>query len=162
MDIEKLKKYTQDKIEAGNSIKQARQIIKNEQYEKQDLYEGISEKYKPLLDKQESIKEAIDEKQDKLIKQLQNNQRGLEDMILYAGAPERLPSTTTKLPIDYQPSMTTSKKGVISNLDNGFDTNEILMLKDYGLPPPPLVDCYGCLRMMIMYLVNIQEKQESY
>lgn len=136
MDIEKLRKYTNQKIDAGNSVAHARKIIMDEKYEKQDRYEGISEAYKPLLDKQDMVKKTIDEKQDQLIEQLQNNQRGIEDMILYAGAQEGQPYTKTTLPIDYQPSMTASEKEIKSDLDKGFNFDEIEILTDYGLPPP--------------------------
>ena len=49
MDIEELKKYSQNKIEADNLIKQIRQKIKETTWEKQNLREGFTETFKPLI-----------------------------------------------------------------------------------------------------------------
>ena len=49
MDIEELKKYSQNKIEADNLIKQVRQRIKETTWEKQNLREGFTETFKPLI-----------------------------------------------------------------------------------------------------------------
>ena len=49
MDIEKLKKYSQNKIEADNLIKQVRQQIKETTWGKQNLREGFTETFKPLI-----------------------------------------------------------------------------------------------------------------
>ena len=49
MDIEKIKKYSQNKIEADNLIKQVRQQIKETTWEKQNLREGFTETFKPLI-----------------------------------------------------------------------------------------------------------------
>ena len=49
MDIEEMKKYSQNKIEADNLIKQIRQKIKETTWEKQNLREGFTETFKPLI-----------------------------------------------------------------------------------------------------------------
>ena len=49
MDIEEMKKYSQNKIEADNLIKQVRQRIKETTWEKQNLREGFTETFKPLI-----------------------------------------------------------------------------------------------------------------
>ena len=49
MDIEEIKKYSQNKIEADNLIKQVRQQIKETTWEKQNLREGFTETFKPLI-----------------------------------------------------------------------------------------------------------------
>ena len=49
MDIEEMKKYSQNKIEADNLIKQVRQKIKETTWEKQNLREGFTETFKPLI-----------------------------------------------------------------------------------------------------------------
>ena len=49
MDIEEIKKYSKNKIEADNLIKQVRQQIKETTWEKQNLREGFSETFKPLI-----------------------------------------------------------------------------------------------------------------
>ena len=49
MDIEKLKNYAKNKIEAEDLIKQVRQQIKETTWEKQNLREGFTETFKPLI-----------------------------------------------------------------------------------------------------------------
>ena len=49
MDIEEMKKYSQNKIEADNLIKQIRQKIKETTWEKQNLREGFTETFRPLI-----------------------------------------------------------------------------------------------------------------
>ena len=49
MDIEEIKKYSKNKIEADNLIKQVRQQIKETTWEKQNLREGFSETFRPLI-----------------------------------------------------------------------------------------------------------------
>ena len=49
MDIEEIKKYSKNKIEADNLIKQVRQQIKETTWEKQNMREGFSETFRPLI-----------------------------------------------------------------------------------------------------------------
>ena len=49
MDIEEMKKYSQNKIEADNLTRQVRQKIKETTWEKQNLREGFTETFKPLI-----------------------------------------------------------------------------------------------------------------
>ena len=49
MDIEKIKKYSKNKIEADELTKQVRQRIKETSWEKQNQREGFSESFKPLI-----------------------------------------------------------------------------------------------------------------
>ena len=49
MDIEEIKKYSKNKIEADNLIKQVRQQIKETTWEKQNLREGFTETFWPLI-----------------------------------------------------------------------------------------------------------------
>ena len=49
MDIEEIKKYSKNKIEADDRIKQVRQRIKETTWEKQNLREGFTETFRPLI-----------------------------------------------------------------------------------------------------------------
>ena len=51
MDIEELKKLAKNKIEAEDLTKQVRRQIKETTWAKQNLREGFSETYKPLISK---------------------------------------------------------------------------------------------------------------
>ena len=49
MDIEEIKKYSKNKIEADDLIKQVRQQIKETIWDKQNMREGFSETFRPLI-----------------------------------------------------------------------------------------------------------------
>ena len=148
MDIERMKKLLSSGIEAGNRVKAVREVIKTYNKRKQDMYDDTSEILKPSLDIQKEVKKSIDDQQDKLIEQLQKNQKaitsGLEDIALMSAAPQALPAPTdtTKLPVGYKPTMMDDMDDIDnqpiykSNLDQGFTGNEIERLMSYNLAPP--------------------------
>ena len=49
MDIEEIKKYSKNKIQADELVKQVRQQIKETTWDKQNLREGFTETFKPLI-----------------------------------------------------------------------------------------------------------------
>ena len=79
MDLEETKKIIQNKIEADETVREVRSQIKSYIYEKQNLREGFTETFKPLIEAQEAVKTSIDTQQNKLIKQLQDNQLALTE-----------------------------------------------------------------------------------
>ena len=62
-----MKKLLSSGIEAGNKVKAVREVVKTYKTQKQDMYDDTAEILKPSIDIQKSVKESIDEKQDKLI-----------------------------------------------------------------------------------------------
>jgi len=138
MDIERMKKISQAKINAGKQVSDVRNTLKEIKHGMQDVQEELSEVYKPIVKAQEEVKEAIDEKQDKLLEQLQKNQKaltsGFENLIMFQQLPDEQPQEETKLPIDYEPEML--KPGFKSDLDIDFDADEIQILTEYGLYAP--------------------------
>ena len=119
--------------------KQVRNAIKEYQKAKQDMQLDLSETFKPIVKAQEETKQTIDEKQDKILNQLQKTQKaitsGLENMIMLQHLPDTQPQETTKLPIDYKPAMMMEPQ-FKSDLDAGFDIDEIQKLTEYGLYRP--------------------------
>ena len=77
MDIEETKKIIQNKIQADEAAREVRRQIKTYIHEKQNLREGFTETFKPLIETSEKVKESIDTQQNKLIEQLQKNQLAL-------------------------------------------------------------------------------------
>ena len=71
-----MKKYSQNKIEADNLIKQVRQKIKETTWEKQNLREGFTETFKPLISQFEDPGE--DSKKQNLFTQ---NQKMLQNQL---------------------------------------------------------------------------------
>ena len=108
MDIERMKKISEAKIKAGNDVNKVPNTLKEIEHGRQDVQEELSEVYKPIVTAQDDAKHKIDEKQDKMLEQLQKNQRaltpGLEDIVMLQNLPD-VQLQTTKLPIDYKPSM---------------------------------------------------------
>ena len=147
-------KISQSKINAGKQVRNVRNTLKEFKHGLQDVQEELSEVYKPTVKAQEDVKQKIDEKQDKMLEQLQKNQKaltsGLENLIMFQQLPDEQPQEVTKLPIDYQPEM--MKPGLQSNFDAGFDDDEILKLMEYKLSPPSHV-----LKQSIDGLLDINE-----
>ena len=144
MDLQRLKQLSEAKIKAGTITKQVRDTLKEYKHDKQDLQQGLSETFKPIIKAQEETKQTIDETQDKLIEQLEKNQKaltsGLEDIAMLTYQPETKPqpqSPEAKLPISYKPLM--MSPDVESNLDAGFDIDDIKKLMQYDLAPPSSV-----------------------
>ena len=77
MDIEETKRIIQNKIQTDEAAREVRSHIKTYIHEKQNLREGFTETFKPLIETSEKVKESIDTQQNKLIKQLQENQLAL-------------------------------------------------------------------------------------
>ena len=131
MDIEQFKKLSTSKIEAGRKTRAIRNTLNKYDEEKQDAYEGITESFSFLIDVQKSVKESIDEKQDELIKQLQENQNQIvqaiefdpKKAISYEGQP--LPSLEDVYDEDVEDSegeedKKPTKSVKIFNLDKGI------------------------------------------
>ena len=78
MDVEETKKIIQNKIEADESTREVRSHIKTYVDQKQNL-RGFKETFKPLIETSEAVKTSIDTQQNKLIKQLQDNQLALTE-----------------------------------------------------------------------------------
>ena len=79
MDLEETKKIIKNKIEADEAAREVRSHIKSYIHEKQILREGFTESFKPLIETSEAVKTSIDTQQNKLIKQLQDNQLALTE-----------------------------------------------------------------------------------
>ena len=154
MDLQRLKQISEAKIKTRILTKGVRDTLKEYKHNKQDLQLGLSETFKPIIKAQEETKRTIDDKQDKLIKQLQENQKaitsGLENIEMSAIQPPqpKQPQQATKLPIGYKPTMMSSD--LESNLEKGFDDDEIEILMNHDLIPPSSL------------LKNIKEGKEDF
>ena len=109
MDIERIREISEARIKAGKQVRNVRNTLKEFKHGLQDVQEELSETFKPIVKAQEDVKEAIDEKQDKLLEQLQKNQKaitsGLDDLLMFQKLPDEHPREETKRPIDYEPEM---------------------------------------------------------
>ena len=64
MDIERIKRLSESKIKADDSVKKVRNTLKEYRIGRQDVQEDLSEVYKPIVKAQEDVKKTIDEKQN--------------------------------------------------------------------------------------------------
>ena len=79
MDLEETKKIIRNKITADEAAREVRSHIKSYIDQKQNLREGFKETFKPLIETSEAVKTSIETQQNKLIKQLQDNQLALTE-----------------------------------------------------------------------------------
>ena len=79
MNLEETKKIIQNKIEADEAAREVKSHIKSYIHEKQNLREDFTETFEPLIETSEAVKKSIDTQQNKLIKQLQDNQLALTE-----------------------------------------------------------------------------------
>ena len=77
MDIKQTKKLFKDKSESEFVTKQVRDRIKKTTWQKQNMREGFTETFDPLIQSQDKVKKTIDKQQDSLIKQLKENQQAI-------------------------------------------------------------------------------------
>lgn len=59
MDIEEIKKLAREKIKAEALTKQVRNRIKTTIWEKQNLREGFTETFEPLIESQDNVKKVL-------------------------------------------------------------------------------------------------------
>ena len=135
MDIEKIRKLSQEASEAGKLVK-AVTAFKNELKDREHMHDvTMSEHFKtlrgPLIEQQKKT----DEKQDRVIEQLQKNQvaltSGIQDIMTLnkdlpqlepEDAPRELPAPDADIPM--------------ANINKKFDDKEMEIFKKYNLEAP--------------------------
>ena len=140
MDIEEAKKFARNKIESEALTKQVRDIIKITKWQKQDMREGFTETFKPLIKSQDSIKKSIDEQQNATIAQLKANQLALTSGLEKINETNLRLADMRELPAlegDYEePTTSKPKSPTRYNTEKNFDDVdlEILRIMDYPRP----------------------------
>ena len=149
MDIEEMKKYSQNKIEADNLIRQVRQQIKETTWEKQNLREGFNETFKPLISQFEkpddpkgqnifTQNQEMLQNQLALTEGLKKNQKAITQGFRQF---ERLADLKELPQIEEdnqeQSGTDQSKKTPITyNLEKNFEKNELDYLSNFDYPRP--------------------------
>ena len=145
-----MKKYSQNKIEADNLIKQVRQRIKETTWEKQNLREGFSETFKPLISQFEkpddpkaqnifTQNQKMLQNQLALTEGLKENQKAIRDgfsQFERLADIQELPQVENKDEIDLDLNPVRQKEILKYNLEKNFDEEDkqILELLDYPQP----------------------------
>ena len=137
MDIEKIRKLSKKASEAGELVK-AVTAFKNELKDKEQMYDvTMSEHFKTLREPLIEQQKKTDEKQDKIIDQLQKNQvaltSGIQDIMTLNkelpqlepedfGGPRELPAPDEDI--------------LMANINKKFDDKEMDIIKIYNLEAP--------------------------
>ena len=146
-----MKKYSQNKIEADDLIKQVRQKIKETIWEKQNLREGFSETFKPLISQfedpgKDSKKQNVFTQNQKMLqnqlalsKGLEANQKAITDRFSQFERfldMQELPQIENKDEIDPDLNPVRQKEILKYNLEKNLDEEDkqILDLLDYPQP----------------------------
>ena len=145
-----MKKYSQNKIEADNLIKQVRQRIKETTWEKQNLREGFSETFKPLISQFEkpddpkaqnifTQNQKMLQNQLALTEGLKENQKAITDgfsQFERLADMQELSQVENKDEIDPDLNPVRQKEILKYNLEKNFDEEDkqILVLLDYPQP----------------------------
>ena len=141
MDIEEAKKFARNKIESEALTKQVRDIIKITKWQKQDMREGFTETFKPLIKSQDSIKKSIDEQQNATIAQLKANQLALTSGLEKINETNLRLADMRELPAlegDYEEPTTSKPKSPIKfNLEKNLDENHIKIIEENLSYPRP-------------------------
>ena len=150
MDIEEMKKYSQNKIEADNLIKQVRQKIKETIWEKQNLREGFTETFKPLISQFEKPedpkqKNIFTQNQEMLRNQLaltegiRANQKAITDgfnQFERLADMQELPQIENKDEIDPDLNPVRQKEILKYNLEKNLDEEDKQVLVSLDYPQP--------------------------
>ena len=151
MDVEKIRKLSQKASEAGELVK-AVTAFKNELKDKEQMHDiTMSEHFKTLREPLIEQQKKTDEKQDRVIEQLQKNQlaltSGIQDIMTLNrelpqvepedfGGPKELPALEEKALANLDNKFTKEEKEIIKK-NNFMDPSELLKLnvaelKDYA------------------------------
>ena len=151
MDIEEMKKYSQNKIEADNLTKQVRQKIKETTWEKQNLREGFTETFKPLISQfedpgEKSKKQNIFTQNKNMLQNqlaltegIRANQKAITDrfnQIERLAVMQELPQIENKDEIDPDLNPVRQKEILKYNLEKNLDEEDKQVLDFLNYPQP--------------------------
>ena len=132
MDIEKIRSLSKNASEEGKLVK-AVTAFKNELKDKEQMHDVVMGDYfktlrEPLIEQQKKT----DEKQDKVIEQLQKNQlaltSGIQDIMTLNA---ELPQITAEEPVAPE-----NREDFIANIENRFESEDRQIIDKLGLIPP--------------------------
>ena len=121
MDIERFKRLSIPKIEAGKMTEVVRDVIKEVQTNKQNVYEKTSEDLKPLTEKSDKEIEEVSKLREDVSKQV----------VPYAEQVQRL---ALPGPSGEAPKM-------VADMNKGFTQEELALIQNQELPLPAAIFC---------------------
>ena len=157
MDIEEIKKYAKNKIEAGELTKQVRRQIKETTWEKQNMREGFTETFKPLISQFEKpedpkTKNIFTQNQEMLRNQLalteglKDNQKAITDGFSQFERLADMKELTGVEAIEDEEDEEDEAQAAIAKedkepknilkLEKNFNENDLFTLTEYKFPRP--------------------------
>ena len=142
MDVEKYRQRLEKRLEADRLMRGVAEEIQKFDDQRQDLRIERAEIFQPITTHVKEVKKTIDERQDKLLEQLTENQNALATAVVNF-APTPMSQAQPSLPSPaFTPPKFTQTLGEPSpvkykaDIDKNFSPEEMLRLMDYKLAPP--------------------------
>ena len=145
MDVEKYRKNVEERLKADRLMRAVGRELQEYDDQRQDLRIERAEIYQPITKDLKEVKKSIDDRQDKLLEKLTENQNALASAVInFAPTPTQASAPPAPLPIEgfTSPKFTetlvsdTSPPKYRADIDKNFSPNEIQRLMDYQLPAP--------------------------
>ena len=146
MDIEDYRKHVEESLEVERFRREANKKIQEYDDQRQDLRIERAEIFQPITTHVDEVKKTIDERQDKLLEQLTENQNALATAVInFAPTPVSQTQAHALPSPAFTPPQFTKTLGQPSpllynaDIDKNFTPNEIQRLMDYQLRAPSQV-----------------------
>ena len=141
MDVEKYRKNTEKILRADRLEREVGKELQKFDDQRQDLRIERAEIFQPITTHVKEVKKTIDDRQDKLLEKLTENQNALATAVVNF-APTPMSQAQPSLPSPFTPPKFTQTLGEPSppkyraDIDKNFSPEEIQRLIDYQLPAP--------------------------
>ena len=144
MNVEKYRKQVEESLEADRAMREVGKVLQEYDDQRQDLRIERAEIFQPITTQVKEVKKSIDDRQDKLLEKITENQNALATAIIGMA-----PTPTASAPLPplegfaspkFTETLGTSPpKYYTGDIDKNFTPEEIQRLTDYQLPPPTQV-----------------------
>ena len=142
MDVEKYRKNTEKILKADRLMREVGKVLQKFDDQRQNLRIERAEIFQPITTHVEEVKKTIDDRQDKLLEQLTENQNALATAVInFAPTPvsqaqPSLPSPAFTPPKFTQTLGSPSPVKYKADIDKNFTPDELQRLMDYQLYAP--------------------------
>ena len=141
MNVEKYRKQVEESLEADQALKKVGKVLQEYDDQRQDLRIERAEIFQPITTHVKEVKKSVDDRQDKLLEKLTDNQNALATAVVGMAptptasaplppiegfaSPKFTDTLSTTTPVKYK-----------ADIDKNFTSEEMKRLVEYHLPPP--------------------------
>ena len=140
MNVEEYRKQVEERLEADRAMRGVGKELQKFDDQRQDLRIERAEIFQPITTHVEEVKKSIDDRQDKLLGQLTENQNTLATAIIGMAPTPTASASAPPPPIEgfASPKFTETISPLLYNadIDKHFTPEEIKQLMEYQLPAP--------------------------